>query len=87
MVTNILEPERAPAAKLASLCLERWKIEGAIDEFKTHLRGAQRVLRSRTPALADRKAWDLLLARFAIRALMHEAGLGTLPHARDPDTL
>jgi len=87
VVTNILEPERAPAAELASLYHERWEIEGAFDEFKTHLRGAQRVLRSKTPELVRQEAWGFLLAHFAIRALMHEATLGTRPHARDPDTL
>ena len=29
----------------------------------------------------------MLLVHFAIRALMHEAALGALPRARDPDTL
>lgn len=87
LVTNILEPARAPAAELAALYHERWEIETAFDEFKTHLRGAHRVLRSKTPELVRQEAWGFLLAHFAIRALMHEAALGAQPHARDPDTL
>jgi hypothetical protein len=87
LVTNILEPERAPAPELAGLYHERWEIETAFDEFKTHLKGGQRVLRSKTPELVRQEAWGLLLAHFAIRALMHEAALGALPRARDPDTL
>lgn len=87
VVTNILEATRAPAAELAALYHERWEIETAFDEFKTHLRGAQRVLRSKTPDLVRQEAWGFLLAHFAIRALMHEAALGALPRARDPDTL
>jgi hypothetical protein len=87
LVTNILESARAPADELAALYHERWEIETAFDEFKTHLRGAQRVLRSKTPELVRQEAWGFLLAHFAIRALMHEAALGALPHARDPDTL
>lgn len=87
LVTSILEPARAPATELAALYHERWEIETAFDEFKTHLRGAQRVLRSKTPALVQQEAWGFLLAHFAIRALMHEAALGALPRARDPDTL
>lgn len=87
VVTNILEPARAPAAELAALYHERWEIETAFDEFKTHLRGAQGVLRSKTPELVRQEAWGFLLAHFAIRALMHEAALGALPRARDPDTL
>ena len=44
---------------------ERW--ETAFDEFKTHLRGAQRVLPSKTPALVQQEAWGLLLAHFVAR--------------------
>jgi hypothetical protein len=87
LVTNILEPERAPASELAELYHERWEIETAFDELKTHLKGGQRVLRSKTPELVRQEAWGFLLAHFAIRALMHEAALGALPRARDPDTL
>ena len=87
LVTSILEPARAPAAELAALYHERWEMETAFDELKTHLRGAQRVLRSKTPDLVRQEAWGFLLAHFALRALMHEAALGALPKARDPDTL
>lgn len=87
LVTNILEPDRAPALDLADLYHERWEIETAFDEFKTHLKGAQRVLRSKTPELVWQEAWGLLLAHFAIRGLMHEAALGALPRARDPDSI
>ena len=87
LVTTILEPARAPAVELAARYHERWEMETAFDELKTHLRGAQRVLRSKTPDLVRQEAWGVLLAHFAIRALMHEAALGALPKARDPDTL
>ncbi len=53
----------------------------------THLRGAERVLRSKAPELVQQEAWGILLAHFAIRALMHDAALGALPKARDPDTV
>jgi hypothetical protein len=87
LVTSVLEPERAPAEEVAALYHQRWEMETAFDEFKTHLRGGQRVLRSKTPELVRQEAWGFLLAHFAIRALMHEAALGALPRARDPDTL
>lgn len=87
LVTTILDPDRAPALELAKLYHERWEIETAFNEFKTHLKGAQRVLRSKTPELVRQEAWGLLLAHFALRALMHEAALGATPRARDPDTM
>jgi hypothetical protein len=87
VVTTVLDPARAPAAELAALYHDRWEMETAFDELKTHLRGARRVLRSKTPELVRQEAWGFLLAHFALRALMHEAALGALPRARDPDTL
>lgn len=87
LVTTLLSPDRAPATELATLYHERWEIESAFDELKTHLRGARRVLRSKTPDLVYQEAWGFLLAHFALRALMHEAALGAFPRARDPDSL
>lgn len=87
LVTNILEPERAPAEEVARLYHERWEIEGAYDELKTHLRGGRRTLRSKTPELVRQEAWGFLLAHAAIRSLMHEAALSAPPRPRDPDRL
>ena len=87
LVTAVLDPTRAPAEELAALYHECWEMEPAFDELKTHLRGARRVLRSKTPDLVQQEAWGFLLAHFAPRALMHEAALGALPRARGPDTL
>ena len=39
LITAILDPEPAPARELAALYHERWEIETALDELKTHLRG------------------------------------------------
>jgi hypothetical protein len=75
LLTTILDPQEAPAAELAALYHERWEIETALDELKTHLRGARIVLRSKTPELVRQEAYGLLLAHFAIRGLMHEAAL------------
>ena len=72
LVTNILDPEAAPALELA-LYHERWEIEGVFDEFKTHLRANSTVLRSKTPELVQQELWGLLLAHFAIRQLMMQA--------------
>ena len=75
LVTSVLDPERAPARELAALYHERWEIETAFDELKTHLRGARMVLRSKTPELVKQEFFGLLLAHYAVRKLMHEAAL------------
>jgi hypothetical protein len=84
LLTTVLDPTAAPAAELAALYHERWEIETALDELKTHLRGARIVLRSKTPALVKQEFYGLLLAHFAIRGLMHEAALQA---GEDPDRL
>jgi hypothetical protein len=84
LITTILDPAQAPAKELAALYHERWEIETALDELKTHLRGAQIVLRSKTPELVEQEFYGLLMAHFAIRGLMHEAALRA---DEDPDRL
>src|SRR5918994_3972709 len=84
LLTTLLDPAQAPAAELAALYHERWEIEVALAELKTQLRGAQLVLRSKTPALVRQEVWGLLLAHFAVRGLMHEAALQA---NEDPDRL
>jgi len=84
LATTILDPGKAPAEELAALYHERWEIETAFDELKTHLRGVQIVLRSKTPDLVRQEFYGLLMAHFAIRGLMHEAALKA---GEDPDRL
>lgn len=84
LATTILEPEQAQAKELAALYHERWEIESAFDELKTHLRGRQITLRSKTPDLARQEFYGLMMAHFSIRGLMHEAAL---KEGVDPDHL
>ncbi len=84
LVTTILDHEQAPAEELAALYHERWEIETALDELKTHLRGANIVLRSKTPDLVRQEFYGLLMAHFATRGLIHEAALKA---DVDPDSL
>jgi Insertion element 4 transposase N-terminal/Transposase DDE domain len=84
LVTTILDHEKAPAHELAALYHERWEIETALDELKTHLRGAKIVLRSKTPELVRQEFYGLMMAHFAIRSLMHEAAVNA---DEDPDKL
>jgi hypothetical protein len=84
LVTTILDHTQAPASELAALYHQRWEIETALDELKTHLRGAQIVLRSKTPELVQQEFFGLLMTHYAIRSLMHQAALKA---DEDPDRL
>ena len=84
LLTSLLDPTHAPATELAALYHERWEIETALAELKTHLRGAKIVLRSKTPDLVRQEFYGLMMAHFAVRGLMHEAALKA---DTDPDQL
>jgi hypothetical protein len=84
LATTILDADQAPAKELAALYHERWEIESSFDELKTHLRGRQITLRSKTPDLVKQEFYGIMMAHFAIRGLMHEAAL---KEEVDPDRL
>lgn len=84
LVTTVLDEQAAPAPEFAALYHERWEIENAFDELKTHLRGRKIVLRSKTPTLVEQEFYGLLLTHYAVRGLMHEAALKA---ELDPDKL
>jgi hypothetical protein len=75
LITTLLDPGQAPAAELAALYAQRWEFESALDEIKTHQRGAGLVLRSRHPGGVEQEVWGFLLVHWAIRELMHTAAL------------
>ena len=82
--TNMTDAEWQTRCELAALYHERWEIETAMDELKTHLRGSQIVLRSKTPDLVRQEFYGLMMTHFAVRGLMHEAALMA---EEDPDRL
>jgi hypothetical protein len=84
LLCTILDPEQAPAGELGGLYSERWEIEGALDELKTHQRGPRAVLRSKHPDGVYQEAYGYLCTHYAIRRLMHDAAL---QGALDPDRL
>ena len=84
LITTILIPKDAPARELAAIYHDRWEIENAFDEFKTHLRGSKIVLRSKRPDLVVQEFYGFMMAHFAIRGIMHEAALKA---NEDPDRL
>ena len=84
LFTTLLDPETAPAAELAAAYAQRWEIESAFDELKTHQRGPRMVLRSKSPDLVYQEIWGHLCCHYAIRSLMTQAA----DHAgHDPDRL
>jgi hypothetical protein len=82
LITTLLDPGRAPAQELAGLYPQRWELESALDELKTHQRGPKVVLRSKTPDGVYQEAYGHLCTHYAIRRLMHDAALdaGLIPH-------
>jgi hypothetical protein len=70
LITTLLDCETAPARQLAELYHARWEIETALGAFKTEMKGAGIVLRSKTPAGAEQEIWALLCAYHAIRELI-----------------
>ena len=84
LITTLLDPEATPAQELAALYPQRWEIELTLDEFKTHLRGGQVVMRSKTPELVKQEFYGMMLAHRAVRSLMNEAALR---QNLDPDRL
>lgn len=84
LVTTILDADQARAAELAAVYAQRWEIETAFDELKTHQRGTRAVLRSKSPDLVLQEIWGHLCCHYAIRTLMFDAAA----HAgHDPDRI
>jgi hypothetical protein len=82
LLTTILDPTEEPAAELAAAYAQRWEIQTAFDELKTHQRGPRQVLRSKKPDLVLQEIWGNLCCHYAIRVLMSDAAA----HAgHDPD--
>ena len=61
------------AFDLAAAYGQRWEIEMAFDELKTHQRGPRAVLRSKAPDLVLQEIWGYLCCHYAIRTLMADA--------------
>ncbi len=73
LFTTILDPNEATATELAGAYAQRWEIETAFGELKTHQRGSHVVLRSKSPPLVLQEIWGHLCCHYAIRTLMFEA--------------
>lgn len=87
-LATTLSPKQATAHELAALYHERWEVENAYDEIKTHLLApgpaGSTALRSKTPELVSQEIDGTLLAHYAIRSLLHAAAKKS---QEDPDRL
>ena len=82
LFTTLTDPDQVSAVDLAAAYAQRWEIELAFDELKTHQRGPRTVLRSKSPDLVRQEIWGHLCCHYAIRSLMAAAAT----HAgHDPD--
>lgn len=84
LATTLLNTRTAPALQLIDCYHERWEAEGVFDELKTHQRLQQPVFRSRTSAGVVQEVYALLLAHYAVRALLFAAASQA---QLDPDRL
>jgi len=75
LMTTMLDPGEVSATELAVAYAQRWEIESAFDELKTHQRGPRTVLRSKSPELVLQEIWGHLCCHYAIRTLMWEAAV------------
>ncbi len=82
LFTTLLDPKEISAVDLAAAYTQRWEIELAFDELKTHQRGPRTVLRSKSPDLVLQEIWGHLCCHYAIRSLMTQAALHS---GHDPD--
>jgi hypothetical protein len=82
LVTTLLDPDLYPCRDLCVLYHERWEIELTIDEIKDHQRLSSQPLRSQSPLLILQEFYALLLAHYAVRALMLQSAN---TKALDPD--
>lgn len=82
LITTILDPADVAAIELAGAYAQRWEIETAFDELKTHQRGPRTVLRSKKPDLVVQEIYGHLCCHYAIRTMMFDAAIRA---GRDPD--
>jgi len=84
LITTILDPGDLTAIELAAAYQQRWEYEISLREIETQMLEPGSGLRSRTPELVRQELWGLLLAHYAVRALMAEAAAAA---GLDPDRL
>ena len=70
LLTSLVDAERYPAKEIVALYHERWELELAYDEVKTHLLDRQEAIRSRSPEGVRQELWGIALAYNLVRVEM-----------------
>jgi hypothetical protein len=73
LFTSLRDPATHPAVDLAALYHDRWELELAFDELKTHTLERAEALRSKAPLRVEQEVWGLLLAYNLVRVVMSRA--------------
>jgi hypothetical protein len=70
LLTSLVDADAYPAEEVVELYHERWEVEIAFDEVKTHMLERQETIRSRTAAGVIQELWGLCLAYNLVRVEM-----------------
>ena len=84
LLVTLLDPDLHPAKELIALYHERWEIELAFDELKTHLLERKESLRSKLPEGVEQEVWGVLLVYNLLR---REMVLAAAQHRVDPNRI
>ena len=73
LLTSLLDSERYPAKEIIALYHERWELEVAYDEIKTHMLARQETIRSKTPWGVRQEIWGIAIAYNLVRLEIERA--------------
>jgi hypothetical protein len=81
LLTSLLDAEAYPAKELIALYHERWELELAYDELKTHMLDREETIRSRTVEGVHQELWGIAIAYNLVRLEMERTAkeLGVPP--------
>lgn len=83
LLTSLLDPVAFPAAEIIALYHERWELELAYDEIKTHtLEREEASLRCKNPRRVSQELWGLAITYNLVRLTMAQVArrAGVLPN-------
>jgi hypothetical protein len=82
LLTSLLDGDAYPASEIVALYHERWELELAYDEVKTHMLEREEALRSKRAEGVRQEVWGILLAYNLVRRKILEVAkqFGLLPN-------